>query len=184
MQLTQKEMMYLKDAKSQEELCVAKYSNYSQQVSCPQLSNLLQQIAGHEQRHLQTVQQIMQGQMPSMGGAGGGMQQSMSAGMQPGGQMSQGAPGRGASMQAGSAGQQMQSGQTSGGAGGQQLSDQQICEDLLTTEKAVAGLYNHATFEFTNPQLRQVLSHIQKEEQEHAFQLFQYMQQKGWYQPQ
>ena len=29
MQLTQKEMMYLKDAKSQEELCIAKYTNYS-----------------------------------------------------------------------------------------------------------------------------------------------------------
>lgn len=82
MQLTQKEMMYLKDAKSQEELCIAKYTNYSQQVSCQQLSGLLRQIAQQEQQHLQTIQQIMQGQMPNVGSGGqqqGGQQSQLSA---------------------------------------------------------------------------------------------------------
>lgn len=179
MQLTQKEMMYLKDAKSQEELCIAKYSSYSQQVSCQQLSSMLQQIAQHEQQHLQTIQQIMQGQMPNVGSGGQqqGGQQSQAAAQGGGGSMTMQSP-------SGQGQGQQQSTQMGGNTGGQQLNDKQICEDLLTTEKAVAGLYNTATFEFTNPQLRQVLGHIQQEEQEHAYQLYNYMAQKGWYQAQ
>lgn len=183
MQLTQKEMMYLKDAKSQEELCVAKYTNYSQQVSCQQLSSMLKQIAGHEQKHLQTVQQIMQGQIPNVSSTGGqqGMQfDQLSAQQGGGGGMTMQASG--GRQQQGQ--QQMQAGQSGGNMSGQPLNDKQICEDLLTTEKAVAGLYNTATFEFTNPQLRQVLAHIQQEEQDHAYQLYNYMAQKGWYQAQ
>ena len=124
MQLTQKEMMYLKDAKSQEELCIAKYNEYSKQVSCQQLSSLLQQIASHEQKHLQTVQQIMQGQIPNVSSSGG-QQQSMQQG---------GAGGMTMQMQAPRGGQ-MQAGQMGGNMSGQQLNDKQICEDLLTTEK-------------------------------------------------
>lgn len=185
MQLTQKEMMYLKDAKSQEELCIAKYSNYSQQVSCQQLANLLQQIAQHEQQHLQTIQQIMQGQVPNVGSGGqqqGGQQNQLAAQSGGGGTTMQSGGGQGQQQQGGQ--QQMQASQAGGNMGGQTFTDRQICEDLLTTEKAVAGLYNTATFEFTNPQLRQVLAHIQQEEQEHAYQLYNYMAQKGWYQAQ
>lgn len=185
MQLTQKEMMYLKDAKSQEELCIAKYTNYSQQVSCQQLSSLLQQIAQHEQQHLQTIQQIMQGQVPNVGSGGqqqGQQQSQLSAQSGSSGMTMQGSSGNQGQQQQRQ--QQMQSGQMGGNMGGQQLDDRKICEDLLTTEKAVAGLYNTATFEFTNPQLRQVLAHIQQEEQQHAYQLYDYMAQKGWYQAQ
>jgi spore coat protein CotF len=192
MQLTQKEMMYLKDAKSQEELCVAKYTNYSQQVSCQQLSSMLKQIGQHEQKHLQTVQQIMQGQMPNVSSSGGqqqGMQfGQLSAQQGGGGSMSMQASGGGQGQQQQHMQHQMQAGHSGSGMsssmGGQPLNDKQICEDLLTTEKAVAGLYNTATFEFTNPQLRQVLAHIQQEEQDHAYQLYNYMAQKGWYQAQ
>lgn len=181
MQLTQKEMMYLKDAKSQEELCVAKYNNYSQQVSCQQLSGLLKQIGQHEQKHLQTVQQIMQGQIPNMssGGQQQGMQQSQLSAQGGGGMTMQTYGGGHGQKQQQQGMQQMQANMS-----GQPLNDKQICEDLLTTEKAVAGLYNTATFEFTNPQLRLVLAHIQQEEQEHAYQLYNYMAQKGWYQAQ
>ncbi len=186
MPLTQKEMMYLKDAKSQEELCVAKYTEYSKQVSCQQLSSLLQQIGAHEQKHLQTVQQMMQGQIPNVGSSGGqqqgGMQQSQLSAQGGGGMTMQASTSSGQMQHRGQ--QQMQAGQMGGNMSGQPLNDKQICEDLLTTEKAVAGLYNTATFEFTNPQLRQVLAHIQKEEQEHGYQLYNYMAQKGWYQAQ
>lgn len=176
MHLTQKETMYLKDAKSHEELCVAKYNSYSNQVSDLQLSALLKQIAQHEQQHLNTINQMLQGQIPTMGGSGG--QQGQQQGMQ----QSQLSAQSGSGMQATSGGgQQMQSGSN---MSGQPLNDQQICQDLLTTEKAIAAMYNTATFEFTNPQLRQVLAHIQQEEQEHAYQLYDFMAKKGWYQAQ
>ena len=40
-----------------------------------------------------------------------------------------------------------------------------LCSDLLTTEKHASGLYNTCVFEFGQTQLRQVLNHIQTEEQ-------------------
>lgn len=201
MQLTQKEQMYLKDAKHHEELCIAKYNHYTQAVSCQQLKQILSWAGQQETNHLNTVNQLSQGQVPQMGG------------QQSGGQ--QGAMGQGGSVtqilsqmgsQNGSTGQQQGSSQQqSGGGRGQSytgsmtqgatasqttytgqgsLSDQQICNDLLTTEKAISDMYDHAVFESSNQQLRQALNHIQKEEQDHAFAIFQYMQQKGWYQAQ
>ena len=210
MQLTQKEQMYLKDAKHHEELCIAKYNHYTEAVSCQQLKQILGWAGQQETNHLNTVNQLLQGQVPQMGNQQGGMS---------GGQGNQqGSMGQGGSInqilqQMGNQGsqQQKQGGSTSGtqqqGGGGKgqsysgsmmqgatasqtqytgqgTLSDEQMCNDLLTTEKAISDMYDHAVFESTNQQLRQALSHIQKEEQDHAFALFQYMQQKGWYQAQ
>lgn len=61
------------------------------------------------------------------------------------------------------------------------LSDKDICTDLLMTEKYVSGAYNTAIFEFRDTAVRDVLNHIQKEEQKHGETLFQYMNSKGLY---
>jgi spore coat protein CotF len=61
------------------------------------------------------------------------------------------------------------------------LSDKDICSDLLMTEKYVSGTYNTAIFEFQNTNVRDVLNHIQKEEQKHGEAIFQYMNSKGLY---
>lgn len=60
--------------------------------------------------------------------------------------------------------------------------DDFMCHDLLMTEKYVSGTYDTAIFESANPQLRQALQHIQKEEQQHGEDIFHYMQQHGMYQ--
>jgi len=62
--------------------------------------------------------------------------------------------------------------------------DKSMCEDMLMTEKYISGTYDTAVFEATNPQVRQALQHIQKDEQTHGERIFKYMQQKGMYQPQ
>lgn len=214
MQLTQKEQLYLKDAKSHEELCIAKYNFYTQSASCQQLKQILSWAGQQENNHLNTINQLLQGQVPQMGGQQSqGQQSSMGQGgsvtqmlSQMGGQgvgskQQQGGP----QQQTGNQKQQQQQQQQQGGSKGQSytgsmlqgatasqtqftgqgmLSDQQMCTDLLTTEKAISDMYDHAVFESSNQQLRQALSHIQKEEQDHAFAIFQYMQQKGWYQAQ
>ena len=54
-------------------------------------------------------------------------------------------------------------------------SDALLCQDMLTTEKHVSALYDTSIFEFSNPQARQVLNHIQAEEQQHGEQLYAYM---------
>jgi spore coat protein CotF len=61
------------------------------------------------------------------------------------------------------------------------LSDKDICTDLLNTEKYVSSTYDTAIFEFQNTNVRDVLNHIQKEEQKHGEAIFQYMQSKGLY---
>lgn len=68
MQLTQKETELLKDLKGQEKLCVDKYTQYSESAIDPQLKNLFTQIAGVEQQHLNTINQIESGTAPAPGG--------------------------------------------------------------------------------------------------------------------
>lgn len=66
-------------------------------------------------------------------------------------------------------------------AGSRHLSDKDMCSDVLMTEKYVSGTYDTAIFEFRDPNARDVLNHIQKEEQKHGEAIFQYMQSKGMY---
>lgn len=64
------------------------------------------------------------------------------------------------------------------------ISDKDICSDLLMAEKYVSGTYDTAIFEFKDTEVRDVLNHIQKEEQKHGETIFQYMESKGLYNPQ
>lgn len=189
MQLSQKEMSYLQDAKKQEELCVVKYQTYSQQAQDPQLAQLLQTIASQEQQHLQTIQQMLQGQVPTSTSSSSSSSFSSSGQQQSGGPI--GSMMQSGGTQASGMGMQRQQQSPSSHISNQNtqmtnasghLTDCQICEDQLATEKAVSDLYEHATFEFTDHQLRQALDHIQQEEHHHGFMLWQYMNQHGMYQ--
>ena len=59
--------------------------------------------------------------------------------------------------------------------------DSYLCSDALSTEKHVSSEYDTCIFEFTNPQVRDALNHIQKEEQQHGLQIYQYMSQNNMY---
>lgn len=180
MQLTQKERMYLQDAKSQEELCIAKYNHYSGVVANQELKQILQWAGQQETHHLQTISDLLQGRTPQMGGQGHSIpvnqiiSQTTSGASANRSRSPQGRSPQGQTMQA----------STSQFTGHGVLTDQQICQDLLTMEKAVSDMYDHAVFESTSQPLRQTLNHIQKDEQDHAFALFKFMEQMGWYQPQ
>lgn len=56
-----------------------------------------------------------------------------------------------------------------------------LCKDMLATEKHVSSLYDTSIFEFRSPDARQVLNHIQAEEQQHGEQLYAYMSCNGMY---
>lgn len=220
--LTQKERSLLEDQKTHEEICIKKYNNYAN-LSCDQeLSTLFLNLGAQEKTHLDTINQLLSGQMPNMGsqGSGGGSSSgsgnsssssgSMSAqsgggsgstGSQQsqGGQASQGAGGQSGSMSQSSMSQSSMGGQGSsmsqGSMGGQSssmsqgnsgkpVSDKDLCTDILMTEKYVSGAYDTAIFEFRDPQIRNILNHIQKEEQQHGEAVFKYMESKGLYQVQ
>ena len=64
--LSQKERSLLQDQQKHEQICVDKYSNYANQAQDAQLKQLFNSFASQEQTHLNTVNQMLAGQVPSM----------------------------------------------------------------------------------------------------------------------
>ncbi len=54
-------------------------------------------------------------------------------------------------------------------------SDCYLCSDLLATEKHASHLYDTSVFEFSDENTRNVLNHIQKQEQNHGKAIYDYM---------
>ena len=162
-QLTQKEQLLLEDLKQHEKVCIKKYQDYANQVQDPQLKELLNNYAQQEQNHLNSINQMLAGQIPSMGQGQLGQQS-----------------------QQNQQNQQQQFSQTAAQQSGSEANqnDAMLLNDLLMTEKYVSSSYDTAIFEFTNPQMRQALNHIQKEEQQHGEGIYNYMNAQGMYNPQ
>lgn len=174
-QLSQKESMLLEDLKKEEELCVLKYQNYAQQAKDPQLSQLFNRLAGEEQKHYNTVDQLLKSGGQSPAGQGG---QS--------GQSGQGGGGQGGWKQARGGSQVNSAAQINLNKTGQSSSDpdKYLAQDMLSTEKYVSSAYDTGVFESSKPNIRQTLQHIQQDEQNHGEQIFQYMSSHGMYQVQ
>ena len=149
MVLTQKESTLIKDLKGQEQLCIDKYTRHAQCAGDPQLKQLFQNIAGVEQGHLNTLNQIENGQVPAMGGSKQATATSFTA---------------------------YHTAETP-----EKKQDYYLCTDLLTTEKHASALYDTCVFEFGQPELRQILNHIQTEEQQHGEMIYKYMQANNMY---
>ena len=66
MTLTQKEHGLLEDLKSQEQLCIEKYTKYENEACDPQLKTLFSSIKSTEQGHLETINKIMNGEVVCM----------------------------------------------------------------------------------------------------------------------
>ena len=152
--LSQKERMLLEDQKKHEQLCIEKYNNYANQAKDPQLKQIFNANAQSEKTHLDSINQMLNGTIPQMN--------------QPQNQ------------------NQGKNTNTAGNlnniqAGGANISDADLCTDMLMTEKYVSGAYNTSIFEFRDTGARDVLNHIQKEEQKHGEAIFQYMESKGMY---
>lgn len=59
--------------------------------------------------------------------------------------------------------------------------DQLLLSDMLAMEKHVSSLYDTSIFEFSSPELRAALNHIQTEEQQHGERLYAYMKCNNMY---
>ena len=150
-QLSQKEKMFLEDGKTQEEVCVEKYKNYSEQAQDAQLKQLFNKLSGEEQHHYDIINQMLQGQQPNLSH----------------------------SKQAQQAQQPVAQSNTQKSMNNKH--DKILCTDLLSTEKYVSGTYDMDVFESANPTVRQAMQHIQQEEQKHGEELFNYMNSHGMY---
>lgn len=158
--LNTKEKFLLEDEKSHEQLCVAKYKDYSMKACDPELKNLFSQLTQKEQQHLDTINQMLAGTIPNINQGQQGQQN------------------------------QQQSSNTMSNSTAQPVNnystedkahDKMLCQDSLSTEKYVSSTYNTTIFEFRDTNARQVLNHIQKEEQEHGEQIYNYMSQHDMY---
>lgn len=63
------------------------------------------------------------------------------------------------------------------------MTEQEMINDLLTTEKQVTAAYNTFVSETDCPNLRQTLMSIQQDEQRIHEDIFNAMKQRGWYNP-
>lgn len=61
------------------------------------------------------------------------------------------------------------------------LSDRDMLLDLLTTEKYMSHLYDHAIMEAAGDTVRDAFIALQQDEHESAQMLYDFMQQQGWY---
>ena len=150
MKLTQKESMLLQDLKTSEEICIEKYNEYARKAEDQALADLFLTIKAKEEEHLNTINSLMGGTVPMMGGG------------QQNGQNSQGQPGDGQATKK-----------------SHSKTDEYMLKDALDTEKHVSGVYDTCIFEFTDAGARSALNHIQKEEQEHGQMLYDYMAAHG-----
>ncbi|WP_130806243.1 spore coat protein [Senegalia massiliensis] len=64
--LSQKEQTLLQDQKSHEEMCIKKYTKYANEARDPELKQLFNELASQEREHLNTVNQILNGQVPNV----------------------------------------------------------------------------------------------------------------------
>ena len=145
--LSQKEKMLLQDQKSHEELCIKKYNDYANEAQDNQLKQIFKTNEQDERNHLDSINQLLSGNVPQMNAQSQSSQSNMN------------------NMQSASG----------------NMSDKEMCEDVLTTEKYVSGTYDTTIFEFRDTGARDVLNHIQKEEQKHGEAVFKYMESKGMY---
>lgn len=154
MNLTTKETDLLKDLKGQEELCIEKYGKYANEAHCDELKCIFNEIADVEREHLKTVNELMGGSVKPVGGSGSTRKSSCGTG----------------NCRATYSDPEWKK------------KDAFLCSDMLSTEKHVSSLYNTSIFEFSDPQARNVLNHMQTEEQDHGLAIYDFMNANNMYQ--
>jgi spore coat protein CotF len=145
MTLTQKEHDILNDLKTQEQLCIIKYTKYESEAHDPALREIFSSIKSTESNHLATIERMIRGEEVTMPAAPK------------------------------SALEDKFNGSCYSGTKEEKDQDCYLCRDALSMEKHVSNVYNTGVFEFNSPVLRDTLAHIQKEEQNHGEKLYSYM---------
>lgn len=150
MVLTEKETSVIKDLQTQEKSCVEKYKRYGEQAKDEELRCLFQTLEKEEQRHYDSLGQILNGQMPSCN-----CNDSDGKNYQP------------------------KAAYDSLSNPEDKQSDCFLATDCIGTEKMVSAEYNSNVFNFGDSNIRKLLEDHQVEEQTHAEMLYKYKQVNG-----
>ena len=145
MQLNQKETTVIEDLKTQEKSCIEKYTKYQEQAKDPVLKELFATIVNDEQKHFQSLDQVLKGSVPSADCNDSKGQQYQPKATYTGMTESE-----------------------------DKKNDCFLATDCIGTEKMVSGTYNTDVFVFGDSKIRKLLADIQIEEQNHAERLYKY----------
>ena len=142
--LSEKEMAAIKDLQTQEKTCVEKYARYIKEAKDPGLANLIDQIHREEQKHYDSLGQVLNGTVhPCDCNDSDGKQYSPKATYD------------------------MKESED-------KKNDCFLATDCIGTEKLVSSEYNMDVFVCGEPSVRKLLADIQIEEQNHAEMLYKY----------
>ena len=142
--LSEKETTVIKDLQTQEQCCVEKYERYSKLAKDQVLIDLFTDLHGKEQKHLESLTQVLSGKVPSCD-----CNDSDGKDYNPAATYSM-APYE------------------------DKKTDCFLATDCIGTEKLVSSTYNTEVFAFGDPGVRKLLADIQIEEQNHAEMLYKY----------
>lgn len=148
--LSQKERSAIEMLQSQEKTCVEKYQKYGQEAHDPVLKDLFHTIEKDEQKHYDTLSQVLEGQVPDCDcNDCQGKEYNPTATY------------------------------AMGDNSEEKKMDCFFAMDCIGTEKMVSSEYNNDVFAFENSDVRKLLADIQIEEQNHAEMLFKYRKING-----
>lgn len=143
--LTEKEKQVVKDLQTQEQTCVKKYGIYKEQAKDPVLKELFATIEKHEQKHLDTITDLLNGIVPECD----------------------------CNDDNGEKYEPVATYKTLDNSEDKKH-DEFLATDCIGTEKLVSSEYNSNVFAFANSAVRKLLADIQIEEQNHAEMLYKY----------
>lgn len=145
MTLKQKEMETIKDLQTQEKACAEKYHRYGEFARDPELKNLFQTLEMNEQKHYDSLGQVLKGTCPAVDcNDEQGMNYTPKATYSKKGQSED------------------------------KKNDCFLATDCITSEKMISSEYNADVFNFSQSEVRKLLADIQVEEQNHAEMLYKY----------
>lgn len=142
--LSEKETTVIKDLQTQEQCCVEKYERYSKLAKDQVLIDLFTDLHGKEQKHLESLTQVLSGKVPSCDcndRDGKDYNPAATYSMAP---------------------------------SEDKKTDCFLATDCIGTEKLISGEYNSDVFNFSGSDVRKLLADIQVEEQNHAEMLYKY----------
>lgn len=148
--LSEKETTAIKDLQTQEKACVDKYTKYSREAKDPVLQDLFNTILKDEQKHFDSLGQVLNGSVPSCD-----CNDSKGENYQP------------------------KATYDSMTNSEDKKADCFLATDCIASEKLVSGEYNSDVFVFGNSAIRKLLADIQIEEQNHAEMLWKYKTANG-----
>lgn len=150
MVLSEKETAAIKDLQTQEKSCIEKYGKYSREAKDPVLQNLFEKLQQEEQKHYDSLEQVLTGKVPSCNcNDSHGAEYSPKA-------------------------TYVNLAETA-----EKKSDCFLATDCIATEKLVSSEYNTDVFVFGDSDVRKLLADIQVEEQNHAEMLYKYKTANG-----